>query len=199
MLNIPFTKESRLDLIRLAVDKTKAEKYLEIGCYKNKVFNNINCRYKVGVDPERGGTHRMTSDDFFVQNKESFDVIFIDGLHYYDQVKKDFENSLKTLTPNGIIILHDMMPLSPEETITPIPEKLPHTWVGDVWRLAFDLSNRDDIVFKLILIDNGCGIVWKGSQISKNLKISDNWKFYQENWNKLPLETFDTIKDILSR
>lgn len=199
MLNIPFTNESRLELINLALKKTNAKKYLEIGCDKNKIFRNIECEYKVGIDPARGGTHRMYSDEFFNQNLETFDVVFIDGLHHYDQVKRDFDNSLKFLNASGIIILHDMMPRSPEEAVVPIPETLPHTWVGDVWRLAFELANRENVVFNLVLIDNGCGIAWKGTQSSKNINVDASWDFYQENWKKLPLETFNNIKTKLSK
>lgn len=199
MLDIPFTHESRFELINLAVKKTNAKRYLEIGCDKNKIFKNIICNYKVGVDPVRGGTHRMCSDEFFDQNLETFDVVFIDGLHHYDQVKRDFNNALKFLNVGGIIILHDMMPRSSEEAVVPIPKKLPYTWVGDVWRLAFELANRDDIVFHLVLIDNGCGIVWKGRQTSKNIKLESNWNFYKDNWRSLPLETFKNIEIKLSK
>ncbi len=198
MLDIPFTQESRLDLIYLAIEKTKAKKYLEIGCFKDKIFNNIPVEYKIGVDPERGGNRRMTSDQFFSQNTDTFDVIFIDGLHHYDQVSRDLENSLSFLNPNGIIILHDMLPRSPEEAVVPIPEKLPYTWVGDVWRLAFDLTNRADLTFKLVLIDNGCGIVSKKSQIPSSLPCEADWNFYAQHWNKLPLVTYEQInKDFI--
>ena len=33
----------------------------------------------------------MTSDEFFIQNKNTFDLIFIDGLHIYEQVIKDID------------------------------------------------------------------------------------------------------------
>jgi hypothetical protein len=36
-----------------------------------------------------------------------FDVIFIDGCHYYDYVAKDTENALKHLSPQGLVIWHD--------------------------------------------------------------------------------------------
>jgi len=198
MIEIPFTSESRLDLINLAVKKIQASKYLEIGCYKNKIFNNVNVIYKVGVDPDRGGTHRMTSDDFFKINTENFDLIFIDGLHYYEQVYKDFSNSLKVLNENGIIIIHDMLPKDIDEALVPIPNPLPYTWMGDVWRLAFDLSNQTNIIFKLVLIDNGCGIVCRGSQESLNFIPINNWVFYKNNWQKLPLVTFEQIQKELA-
>jgi predicted O-methyltransferase YrrM len=105
MIEIPFTKESRLDLINLAISKVNADSYLEIGCFKDKIFSKIHVAHKIGVDPERGGNCRMTSDEFFKKNTDKFDVVFIDGLHHYDQVSRDFENSLKSLNSNGIIRL----------------------------------------------------------------------------------------------
>ena len=36
-----------------------------------------------------GGNMKITSDDFFKQNKNKYDCVFIDGLHIYDQVKRD--------------------------------------------------------------------------------------------------------------
>jgi hypothetical protein len=202
MIEIPFTKESRLDLINLAISKVNADSYLEIGCFKDKIFSKIHVAHKIGVDPERGGNCRMTSDEFFKKNTDKFDVVFIDGLHHYDQVSRDFENSLKSLNSNGIIILHDMLPKTEAEAIVPIPEKLPHTWVGDVWRLAFDLRKRKDIDFKLILIDNGCGIVFNKTNTELNLKnfidTGNTWEFYFNNWKKLPLTTFEQIRKELS-
>jgi hypothetical protein len=198
MIQIPFTQESRLDLINLAILKVGAKKYLEIGCFKDKIFSKIHVAYKVGVDPERGGNRRMTSDEFFKQNSEKFDVIFIDGLHHYDQVTRDVENALKALSGNGIIILHDMLPKTEEEAVVPIPKTLPHTWVGDVWRLAFDLSNRQDINFKLVLIDNGCGIIFNEPSSKEIIEVGEDWNFYSTNWEKLPLVTFKQIKKELT-
>lgn len=198
VIPISFTTESRLDLIQLAISKTNATRYLEIGCFKDKIFSKIDVEHKVGVDPVRGGNRRMYSDEFFIQNTDTFDVVFIDGLHYYDQVSRDFKNSLKVLSRNGIILLHDMLPTTEAEAVVPIPDRLPHTWVGDVWRLAFDLTNRQDINFKLILIDNGCGIVFNQPTTNNKIDSGNTWEFYSKNWNKLPLTTFEQIKKELS-
>ena len=45
----------------------------------------------------------MTSDAFFATNKESFDFIFIDGLHEANQVFRDAMNSLEWLNPGKAI------------------------------------------------------------------------------------------------
>lgn len=60
-------------------------------------------------------THRVfyvgSSDDFFKDiplNNVAF--AFIDGDHRYAQVKKDFENLVPHMVPNGIICMHDTYP-----------------------------------------------------------------------------------------
>tara|TARA_B100001059_G_C17655332_1_gene486640 strand:+ start:127 stop:840 length:714 start_codon:yes stop_codon:yes gene_type:complete len=50
---------------------------------------------------------KMKSDDFFQNNKEFFDVIYIDGWHGASQVRKDIENSWKFLNVGGIVICDD--------------------------------------------------------------------------------------------
>ena len=81
-----------------------------MGCFDDELFNHIDCQKKVGVDPVSGGTIRETSDNFFKKNNETFDCIFIDGLHKYNQVKRDIINSLKVLNDGGVILLHDCLP-----------------------------------------------------------------------------------------
>ena len=62
----------------------KYQNYLEIGCFENENFDKINIDSKTGVDPVSGGTVRDTSDNFFLKNQISYDIIFIDGLHIYN-------------------------------------------------------------------------------------------------------------------
>ena len=86
---------NRSAFINKALHKFHNGKYLEIGCNNNKCFNSIFAKFKVGVDPNLGGTIRDTSDNFFNNNTMFFDVIFIDGLHTFEQCRKDIINSLK--------------------------------------------------------------------------------------------------------
>ena len=85
----------RWDLIDYLIQKNKFENYLEIGCDDDQLFSKVNIKNKIGVDPVSGGNIRKKSDDFFSSNKDKFDLVFIDGLHIYEQVKKDILNSLK--------------------------------------------------------------------------------------------------------
>ena len=84
----------RWDLIEYLIKKNNYSDYLEIGCDQDQLFSKIRINNKKGVDPVSGGNIRKTSDDFFQTNDEIFDIIFIDGLHTYDQVKKDILNSV---------------------------------------------------------------------------------------------------------
>jgi len=192
MVEIKFGNQSRLDLIHFFIANTACKSYLEIGCDKNQVWDKIkNIKTMLGVDPVRGGNMRMTSDQFFSQNKHTFDVIFIDGLHTYEQVKRDVNNSLKVLNQNGVILIHDMLPRTKQMAD---PNKIcKGAWLGDVYRLAFDLANRDDILFKLVLIDQGCGVVTKQNNPNPANFEKADWNYYCNNYKKLPLIEFNDI------
>lgn len=45
--------------------------------------------------------------NFFIKEDIKVDILFIDGDHSYEGVKKDFELYSKILNPNGLIIIHD--------------------------------------------------------------------------------------------
>ena len=86
-------------------------------------------RKKIEVDPNSGGTHKMTSDDFFRDNKEKFDLIFIDGLHETNQVDRDIENSLKFIN-KGEPYYYTIVAKKIWHQIVPC---IYPKWNGDVW------------------------------------------------------------------
>lgn len=120
------------------------KKYLEIGIAKGtSLCLAEEGTFAVGIDPDpcvvtplQAWTRifKMTSSAFFNQyDGPPFDLIFIDGLHRYEAVVEDFCEAEKHCSPDGIILLHDTIPLS-AETSTPIC----HTsfWTGDVWKIV---------------------------------------------------------------
>lgn len=149
----------RQAFINKAISKFENCKYLEIGTNENKVFNTIPLKMKdkYGVDPAKGGNFRMTSDEFFEKyHNLKFDVIFIDGLHHYDQCQKDCLNAMKHLNKNGIIFFHDMLPRC--ELEQSVPQNY-HRWSGDVWKVAVELNHSKNVNFKICNIDFGVGIL----------------------------------------
>ena len=162
--------------------KHNLNKYLEIGVYnKANNYNKIICKNKVGVDPDVNDSEirGMTSDDYFkeVLGKVEFDLIFIDGLHHADQVQRDFENSLKCLSDNGFIVIHDVLPENEAGTIVPRETK---QWWGDVYKWAMRVCDYINIGYKTCNIDNGCMIIWK----EQGFTGADNYKAVKlYNWN----------------
>ncbi len=161
MGNIGFnfsSKKSRLEIVQNIIVKKKLKKYLEIGCFDDELFNYIKCEKKIGVDPVSGGTIRATSDQFFKDNKEKFDCIFIDGLHEYQQVKKDIINSLRFLDEGGVILLHDCLPNNYYEQAIP---RCQWIWNGDVWKAIVEFRCQKDIDVYTCYADYGIGVIFK--------------------------------------
>ena len=167
--------------INKAISNFKDCKYLEIGVFDNDVFNSIPLKLnnKYGVDSEQGGNFRMTSDDFFKKFPElKFDVIFIDGLHEYEQCQRDCINSMNQLNTGGIIFFHDMLPKSYFEECVPRKQG---DWKGDVWKVAVELCNSKNVDFKMINIDCGIGV----------LKLQD--KFEYKKMPELKNQSFENF------
>jgi hypothetical protein len=152
---IPYTRAALVN--RLCAERPEG-RYLEIGCAGDELFNAVMAADKVGVDPVRGGTHRMTSDAYFDANPDArFDVIFIDGLHLYDQVRRDLVNALAALNPGGWIALHDSFPRDWLEEH--VPQIVSSGWTGDGWKVAFELLETEGVDFRLVAIDHGVVVV----------------------------------------
>ena len=198
-LNFEFPKDySRLDMINYFIKKNNYKSYLEIGCDKNQIFSQITLNKKIGVDPYSGGNVRKTSDDFFKENVEKFDLIFIDGLHVYEQVKKDIINSINFLNKKGVILVHDCLPDTIGKQAVP---RYKMQWNGDVWKAIVDLRQRDDLEIHTCFVDQGIGIIKKqiNSSILKinkktrDLKFSD---FYHNHKEYLRIINLDEFKKI---
>jgi hypothetical protein len=185
-------KKTRTDVLNHLAKKYNLNRYLEIGVQDPKQnFDRIMCSFKIGVDPgdTSNANYCMTSDAFFEMlfaepiedTSNMYDLIFIDGLHHADQVKKDFENSLKVLSPQGFIAIHDCNPEKEEHTIVPRPTERGH-WNGDVYKFAINIHKYDGRFFT-VNIDNGVLVFQPSGYESWTSDWShDNpadWEFFQ--------------------
>jgi predicted O-methyltransferase YrrM len=84
--------------------------------------NDVTCSYAPLSDVLKSYEERMrkydnvsllqaTSDDAVKLVTLKADFVYIDGLHTYDQVKKDIENYLPLINKNGFIGGHDYHPV----------------------------------------------------------------------------------------
>lgn len=109
------------ELVAWVVRAQRAKSYLEIGVFKGGTFNLVKglVERAIGVDvANRIGDinefYQMTSDRFFEEFHDKVDVVFIDGDHRWEQLKKDFENSLLLLNEGGTLLVHDTDPAEAE-------------------------------------------------------------------------------------
>ena len=188
----------RHDLINALIRKHNYTKYLEIGiadpCGN---FDLINCAYKRGVDPRpysmRHGIIPITSDEFFKNSTEKFDIIFIDGLHQEHQVTNDIINSLTCLNEGGIILTHDNLP----ETENHMAEtQVEAAWFGTGWKSVAKLRMSIRSLSICVLdIDCGVAVIEQGSQelFTKNigpLRYSTYMLSRIELLNVVPIKNF---------
>jgi len=194
-LDLKFDDVKRWDLIHYLNSNYKFNSYLEIGCDDNKLFSKINISEKIGVDPVSGGNYKGKSDDFFGQNIKKFDLIFIDGLHEYDQVRKDILNSIKFLNNDGFILVHDCLPRSLSAQAVP---RYRNIWNGDVWKAIVEFRTYPNLEIFTCLADEGIAVIQekKNSQelkLKKNisdLKFKDYYFNYKQFMRVIDFSTF---------
>ncbi|MXV51659.1 class I SAM-dependent methyltransferase [Pedobacter sp. HMF7647] len=214
----------RYDMIQACIDVVKKKKttvnYFEIGVQTGFCLFKIKADKKIAIDPRfiikptkkikayfrnfsnfNNEYFELTSDDFFAQKKDyiksigGIDVIFIDGLHLYEQVLTDITNALQYLNDGGVILVHDCNPLSEAAAVRAYTSEearalnIPgwaNIWNGDVWKAIVQLrSEREDLDISVINSDHGVGIIQKTpaeNKLSKQLDMQTlTYKDLDEN------------------
>ena len=191
---------SRSSIINHLIHKYKLKNYLEIGVRDGENFDKIIISKKTGVDPfpakEIKNLNIQSSDKFFETNKEIFDIIFIDGLHQEFQVDKDIVGSLKFLSKNGFIIMHDCNPPSEfhQRENYEVNGQFP-PWNGTVWKSFAKLRmTNPNLKLSCVNCDWGVGLIKKGkSNIfskSDDLTYSMLKKYRDEILNLMSVKYF---------
>jgi hypothetical protein len=164
------------DRINTYAKNYNALKYLEIGVSKGNTFFSVDMPLKVAVDPVfhfnpedrylSGVLYlQVSSDEFFSNFSEhpqsslfagqngdtNFDIIYIDGLHTFEQSLRDFENSISFSHDNTIWIIDDTVP---SDVFSAIPDQrfalecrkqaggVGGAWHGDVFKTLFAIHDE---------------------------------------------------------
>lgn len=172
----------RFDIINKLIAKNHYQSYLEIGTRDSDAASKINCAFKVGVDPapvKRINNDfvlffNKTSDQFFQKNPDKFDLIFIDGLHTYEQSRRDLINAMNSLNENGSIVMHDCLPHNKEYASL--------LWNGEVFKTVNDIHNAG-LNYYIVDSDHGCLVIKKQSinEIAKQDSTELTYEQYVEN------------------
>lgn len=166
---VPDSSVKRWEIINhlIAHNEKQTTTYLEIGCFKDNCFSRVVADRKIGVDPKSGGNFRGTSDKFFETNTMKFDAIFVDGDHRVASIRSDIENAIHSLSSEGFILVHDMMPVDEFEAL---PARLSRSWCGEGWRLLpalMKLACDSVLDVKLLPVDHGLALIKYGPQIDR--------------------------------
>ena len=181
---------TRTDIINHLIEVKGYKKYLEIGVqYPESNYLKVNAEYKVGVEPNPVGDWdnkniiAVTSDEWFTDLEETYDIVFIDGLHERDQCLRDILNSLNHLNEGGCILVHDCLPT--EEYQTTIQDNN-REWTGDVYKSIVDIKKKDGLEIYTIDTDWGVGFIRRNSQFIGEIQDKElNFETYIEFRNQL--------------
>ena len=148
--------------------------YFEIGTKEGYSLARFGCD-AVCVDPDfalsydalqkRKRTHfyQQTSDAFFAENdihdffRQGVDIAFLDGLHLYEFLLRDFINTERSCHARSVIVMHDCLPLNErmaeraQRWDSSEPEEIYDWWTGDVWKVLLILAKyRPDLRIRFI-------------------------------------------------
>lgn len=129
-------------------ERLRPRTYLEVGVRDGRSLALSRADRSVGVDPafvvdaELDGDValvRTTSDDFFARpdplaltRGRPFELAFLDGLHLFDVLLRDFRHAERLATPWSVIICDDVLPRREAEAGR---RPAGRAWTGDVWKL----------------------------------------------------------------
>ena len=197
---------NRIQIIQRLINATKAKNYLEIGVNNGKCFLRIKARHKIAVDPAfkipvgrklkyffknpwnvNNNYFEKTSDDFFQHERQTLastkpEIVFVDGLHTYEQSLRDVLNSLAVLQDGGIVLMHDCNPITataafPASSIDDAKRRLNDykgVWNGDVWKAIVHMrSLHPDLEVFVLDCDHGVGVVRRNTSTDR-LTFSEN-------------------------
>jgi hypothetical protein len=155
------------DLLDAIHRATLPRTYVEIGVATGKSMSiALPGTVLVGVDPSADVRHpisgdlhlfRMTSDEFFqtgsLQTRLAglpIDIGFIDGLHYFDAVLRDFRGIEAASAPESVVLIHDCIPVTTRSAARQRETKI---WTGDVWKAIVGLRRyRPDLTITVVKI-----------------------------------------------
>jgi hypothetical protein len=167
----------------------KAKTYLEIGVSEGHTFLKVEIDERTGVDPRfrfetaphidaRTRLIEETSDVFFASlaSDTTFDIILIDGLHVFEQVVRDFTNSVLHSNPKTVFIIDDTFPSDAYSAIPDVEEMVQFRgeagfpfrgeWQGDVFKMIPFLHDFwPALNYRTMLPANHQTLVWRSKKL----------------------------------
>ncbi|MEI6095766.1 MAG: class I SAM-dependent methyltransferase [Gammaproteobacteria bacterium] len=203
-----MTKDS-VTLIQRLIDATKAKTYLEVGVEKGATFFEIKAEKKFAVDPhfrfdpsdresETERYFQMTSDDFWnsINPQLMFDVVFLDGLHTFEQTYRDFCAVLAHTTSSSVIIIDDIFPTDVFSSLTDHGNAIrfremhgidSRAWHGDVYKVILAINDfHPTLDFRTIVGgENLQTVVWRSGDVFRSPRFNSLELISRCSWFEL--------------
>lgn len=183
---------TRNQLLRKLHSIIKPRTYLEIGVFKGQSLSYADSSCKViGIDPSpmvkdipsNVRIFELTSDDFFLNpdfthfDSIPIDLVYIDGMHLAEYVKRDLENVAKYCNPNTVVLLDDVIPVNQYCGGRKHVKGSGH-WSGDVYRVVDELILRSDVTASLVDVAPTGLCVLQG--ITRSFKFRDEFPVIEQ-------------------
>lgn len=196
-----------LEVLAALHDALRPGLYLEIGVRHGRSLAlakgpavGVDPAPEVGVPlPETTRVVRQTSDDFFAADEiktllpGAVDFAFIDGMHLFENVLRDFMNIERHASAQTLVVVDDVLPSHPAQAER---DRRTKVWTGDVWKIARCLQQYRPDLFLLSLDTAPTGLLLIAGLDPKN-------KALVENYNPICRRAIDDVApvppDVLAR
>lgn len=180
--------------------------YLEIGSQTGRslaksrspsiaVDPQFKIKYDVaGLKPQLH-LFQQTSDDFFAADhlktlKARPDFSFLDGMHLFEYLLRDFINTERAGSATSVIALHDCCPFGHPMTTRDLDNIPRGAWTGDVWKLIPILQEfRPDLTLQ-VLDCAPTGLVLVSDLKPRNRVLADNYDRIVSQYRDVALADF---------
>jgi hypothetical protein len=180
--------------------------YLEIGTQTGASLR-LSSAKSISVDPAYRLSHEImqnkpelyayqeTSDAFFKAERMKqigarVDIAFLDGMHLFEYLLRDFIGTEKFCANTGIIMLHDCLPWNGPMAMRDRASAKTASWTGDVWKIVPVLKKyRPDLEIE-ILDAAPTGLVVVSNLDPRNTVLEDHYDEILKDFVDLTLDDY---------
>jgi hypothetical protein len=206
-----------LSYLKQLHETVKPKVYFEIGTESGASLSFANCT-SIAVDPQfqlqadvsrnKPELHQYqgTSDDFFASKMLDrlglkVDLAFLDGMHLFEYLLRDFMNIEKSMSKDGMLTMHDCVPFNAAVALRDWDRDMTKSWTGDVWKVIPILREyRPDLDVKVLdLAPTGLVVVTGFDPENTSLEIHYDEilsRFTQMTLDDFGLEAFALTVDL---
>ena len=184
--------------------------HLEVGCRSGESFAPVRSK-TIAVDPffrveiniigKKPALHvfQATSDDFFgngflARNDIRLSLAFLDGMHLFEFLLRDFMNTEAAMDPKGVILLHDCVPYGQKMTRRDLDNLPDGAWTGDVWKLIPILQKWRPELTITVLDCQPTGLVCVSGLDPANRVLADNYDRIVADFSDMDIKQFGVEK-----